>query len=476
MAARTVRLALLLALAAACARNPVTGRRQLSLVSEQEEIDLGREAAQQVVEQMGRYPDPEIQTYVAGIGKRMAAASERPDLPWSFTVLDDPAVNAFALPGGPIFVTRGLLTHLNSEAELASVLGHEIGHVTARHSVEQLSQAELAQLGLGVGAILSPELAQLGQVAGAGLQLLFLKFGRDAERQADELGFRYLVGQRYDPREMAHVFTTLERSSATQGRGRVPEWLSTHPDPGNRARKAAERAAAAVDPGARVEREAFLARVDGMTFGEDPRQGFFQGSAFLHPELGFRIDLPADWEKANTPDAVAALSPEKDAAIQLAGAGNLSPEEAARKFFSLEGVQPAALAGGGAPPARARYFEARTEQGRVGGLVAFLESRGGTLMLLGTTAAERVAAHDAAFRAAIASFRPLTDSAALRVRPARIQLVKVPRDMTVAEFAAEFPSAAPVETIAAVNGVGKDGRLEAGRTAKRIVGGVLPGK
>jgi len=478
MRVHATRLAVLLALAAAaCARNPVTGKRQLSLISEKQEIELGQESAKQVTEQMPRYPDAKVQSYVEEVGKRIAAASERPKLPWSFTVLDDPAVNAFALPGGPVFVTRGLLTHVNSEAELASVVGHEIGHITARHSVQQLSKAQLAQVGLGIGSILSPQVAELGQVAGAGLQLLFLKFGRDAERQADELGFKYMTQQRYDPREMAHVFNTLERSSAQQGQGKVPEWLATHPDPGNRAKTASDRAAGVKDPGTKVGREEYLARLDGMTFGEDPRQGFFQGNAFLHPGLAFRIDFPAGWQKQNTPGAVVALSPKKDAAIQLSGAGKMSPEEAAKKFFSQQGVRPASFAaGGGGLPAGARYFEAQTQQGQVGGVVAFLPRGSETFAIVGYTSAANVAAYEPAFKATLASFGPLTDQAALAVQPAKLALVKVPRDMTIAEFMAEFPSTAPADVVATVNGVPKDGRLEAGRTAKRIVGGVAPPK
>lgn len=464
-----------LASAAACARNPVTGKRQLSLVSTDQEIALGKEAAQQVTESIGRYPDPKVQSYVEGVGKRMAAKSERPNLPWTFTVLDDPTVNAFALPGGPVFVTRGILTHLNSEAELASVLGHEIGHITARHSVQQLSKAQLAQLGLGLGMILSEDVRQFGQVAGAGLQLMFLKFGRDAERQADELGFKYMSAQAYDPREMAHVFTTLARSSKQEKQGKLPEWLSTHPDPANREEKAAERAAGVKDPGSmKIGREEYLAHLDGMKFGEDPRQGFFQGNAFLHPDLAFRIDLPAGWQKANTSAAVVAVSPKKDAGIELTLAGNVSPEEAAKKFFAQKGVKPATLAGSPGASAGARYFEAQTEQGPVGGLVSFFSHHGATFQVLGITGSKNVAAYAPAFQASIASFGPLTDNAALAVQPARLELVKVPRDMTLAEFNAQFPSTAPIERVALVNGLDKDGRLEAGRTAKRIVGGVAP--
>ena len=147
-----------LSLLLGCATNPATGKPQLALISEQQEIELGRQNDQQVQQQLGLYPDPRLQDYVNRVGQKLAAASERPNLAWTFRVVDDPVVNAFALPGGHIYVTRGLMTHLTSEAELAAVLGHEIGHVTARHSVEQMSKQQLAQIGLLAGAILSPEL------------------------------------------------------------------------------------------------------------------------------------------------------------------------------------------------------------------------------------------------------------------------------------------------------------------------------
>jgi predicted Zn-dependent protease len=425
---------------------------------------------------MAMYPDPKVQAYVADIGKRIAAKSERPQLPWSFTVVDDPVVNAFALPGGPIFITRGILTHMNSEAELVSVMGHEAGHVTARHSAAQISKAQVAQLGIGVGSILSPELAAVGQLAGAGMQMLFLKFGRDAERQADELGFKYMTAQGYDPREMGKVFRTLERVSQKEGGGKTPEWLSTHPDPGNRAETADKRAAAVPDAANRkVGHEEFLAMLQGMKFGDDPRQGFFQGNTFMHPDLAFKIDFPAGWQKANTAAAVVAASPKKDAVIQLGVAGKASPEEAAKKFFSQKGVQPAQLTGGGQLPPNARYFQAQSDQGQIGGLAAFFSHKGQTFAFLSYAGASNVAAYAPAFQAALASFGPLTDPAALAVQPAKIELVKVPRDMTVAEFNAQFPSSVPVDTVSLVNGVDKDGRLQAGQTAKRIVGGVLPG-
>ncbi len=455
-----------------CARNPVTGKRQLALVSEEQEIALGKQAAEEIVQTVGAYPDPALQAYVEGVGMKMAARSERPKLPWRFVVLDDPTVNAFALPGGPVFVTRGILGHLNSEAELAAVLGHEIGHITARHSVQQISKAQVAQLGLGVGMVLSEDLRKIAPVAGAGLQLLFLRFGRDAERQSDELGFRYMLDRGYDPRQMATVFTTLERTSAQAGGPGLPEWLSTHPDPGDRAATALRRASKVPDPGRLgVEREAYLARVDGIVFGEDPRQGYFRGDTFVHPQLRFQLQLPHGWKASNGAAALVATSPEQDAAVQLGSAGKLSPAEAMQKFLSQEGVRAGADGGGVSGLPAARYFEAQTQQGVVRGIVSFVSHQGRTFGLIGFSPAERLASREATFRQVIGSFSPLADPAASAVDPARVELVKVPRDMTLEQFASEFRSSVPVEVLGIVNEARPGDTLRAGTTVKRIVGG-----
>jgi predicted Zn-dependent protease len=177
------------------------------------EIDMGRQGAAQVAQTIGLYQDAAVQTYVSRLGLTLAARTERPGLPWEFHVVDDPSVNAFALPGGFIFVTRELLTHMTNEAELVSVLGHESGHVAARHSVRQISRSELAQFGLGLGSVLSSSIRDYSAVAGAGLELMFLKFSRDDETQADQLGFRYALADGYDVREMVSVFRMLDQQS-----------------------------------------------------------------------------------------------------------------------------------------------------------------------------------------------------------------------------------------------------------------------
>jgi len=468
--------AALASLALACVTNPATGRREFSLVSEGQEISMGQDAAKQVKATMPAYPDAQLQAYVSGIGMKIAKASERPNLPWSFTVLDDSTVNAFALPGGPIFITRGILAYMTSEAELASVLGHEIGHVTARHSASQVTKQEIAQVGLGVATVLSPTAAAVGQAAGAGLQLLFLKYSRDDERQADQLGFRYMHAQGYDPRQMAEMFRTLERYTAQAGGGGTPSWMQTHPDPGDRVKVAEQRVAALGSENLdalRVDRDGYLSHLNGVVFGDDPRQGFFQDDTFVHPALAFQVTFPKDWKKQNTPSAVAAVSPKQDAMLQLSPAGNEPPDQALKKFVSQQGFQAGAAEASSLNglPAASSAFQAQTQQGAVAGRVAFVSQGGQTLGILGYAAAAAFPAHQAELEAAIRSFGPLKDRAAQGVQPAKVELVRVPRDMSVAEFNQQFPSTVSVEVVATINGLDKEGRLKGGQQAKRVAGG-----
>jgi predicted Zn-dependent protease len=462
--------ALLLALGA-CATNPATGKKQLSLVSKDQEVQLGQQGAEQVRQSIGLYPDPKAQAYVEAVGKRLVARAERPELPWSFQVVDDPTVNAFALPGGPIFITRGILAHMNSEAELAGVMGHEIAHITARHSVQQLSKAQLATLGLGIGSILSPEVAQLGQVAAAGLQLLFLKYGRDAERESDTLGFGYMLEAGYDPREMADMFQTLDRVGDAAGGGGLPEWLATHPNPENRFEAVQQRVAGLKRDlsGLEVDRESHLAILEGMVFGEDPRQGYFKGSTFLHPQLKMQLQFPQGWKTANTPQAVMGVSPQQDAMVGLSGAGNVSPEQALEKFFSQQGIQ--AGQGGRVAGGVARYFQAQTEQGVIAGLVSFVSFGGATWQLLGYTSAQGLPTYDPLFQQFMASLAPVSDPQVLNVQPARLALVKVDQPMTLQQFNERYPSSVPLEKVALINALKPGDSIPAGTTLKRVVGG-----
>jgi predicted Zn-dependent protease len=458
-----------------CATNPVTGRSELSLVSESQEISMGQQAAAEVAQSIGLYNDAQAQTFVSNLGKRLAAGSERPQLPWSFQVVDDPAVNAFALPGGPIFVTRGIMTTLNSEAELASVLGHEIGHVTAKHSVQQISRAQLAGLGLGIGSILSDDVARFAGLASTGLGLLFLKYGRDAENQSDELGFKYAMQARYDVREMLDVFRTLERVGASSGGGgRLPEWLSTHPNPENRLVATQRRidSVGTIPPNSVVGRDTYLQIIDNMVYGVNPRAGFFRGTQFLHPDLRFQLDFPQGWQTQNQTAAVVAMSPGKDAIVQLTLAGNKTPEQTNSEFFSQQGIR--ALQSNrttvNGNPAVTTLFEAQTQDGILRGIATFLTYGGNTYQILGFTPAAKFTTYDNEFTRSIGSFRSLTDQAALNVQPMRIALVRVPRAMTVEQFYQQYPSPVPVEEIGLINDLQAGQTIAAGTTVKRVTG------
>jgi predicted Zn-dependent protease len=282
-------------------------------VSESQEIQIGREVAVQPPSSNSDLSATRrCKTYVHRLGTQLAQASERPDLPWSFQVVDDPTPNAFAAPGGFIFITRGLLALLRNEAELVSILGHEIGHVTARHSVVMMSRSQLAQLGLGIGCHpKSRPIAQFGDLAAGGLQFLFLSYSRDAERQADDLGYRYALEQDYDVREMVNVFAALQQSAdagrpepgtqAGSRRTRMPEDRIA-----SESRYAVGHAATGGTPPRRIGEEEYLARIDGLAYGDNPRDGYFEANRFIHPELAFRIDFPQGWRMQNLAQAVVA--------------------------------------------------------------------------------------------------------------------------------------------------------------------------
>ena len=411
------------------ATNPATGEREISLIGESQEIQMGREADPQVVASLGLYEDEAVQRYVNQIGQRLAAASERPDLPWTFRVIDDPTVNAFALPGGYIYITRGILTHLNSEAELAGILGHEIAHVTARHAVSQISRAQLVQLGVGLGMILVPELAAFGDLAGAGLQLLFLSYGRGAENEADELGVRYLRRTNYEPTELADVMLMLERASQiSESSGRVPEWLSTHPNPANRvgnilAEVRNTQAAAAGSGSAVVRRDEYIRRIDGMVFGMNPREGFFEGSTFLHLDLCFRSDFPSGWRTLNQKQAVQGVNSNQDAVITITLAQG-TPAQAMRSFAAEQNVQTRGTREQTSNELSAvtAEFAAATQQGVVRGLVAFVAHGNHTYQLLGYTPESRWGAYANAISRSLGSFVRLTDQAALSAQPERVDV------------------------------------------------------
>jgi len=287
-------------LVASCAVNPVTGKKEISLISEAQELEMGKQADIEIRAEYGVYPDPALESYITANGTALATKSHRPNIPYHFAVLDSPVINAFAAPGGYVYITRGLLALVNSEDELAGVLGHEIGHVTARHSVKRMSEQMLVQAGLIVGSVVSETFAKYAGMAGVGAQLLFLKYSRDDERQSDTLGVEYSRRASYDPGSMIAFFDAMQKSGDLSGKSTIPGFLSTHPLTEDRiqavkAQLMPEDARQAHDP------DAYLQKIQNLVYGEDPRQGFVEGSGFYHPDLRFEFKIPAGWKLVNTP-------------------------------------------------------------------------------------------------------------------------------------------------------------------------------
>jgi len=471
---RTARpfLPLLLLLLAGCVVNPVTGSRQFMLFTEGQEIELGRSSDVDVVSSLGLYDDPQLAAWIHGLGQELARGSERPNLPWTFRLLDDPTVNAFALPGGYIYITRGILGHLSSEAELVGILGHEIGHVTARHGVARVSQAQLAQLGLGIGMVLAPDLQLAGELAGAGLQLLFLSNSRDAERQADDLGLRYMTAQGYDPREMAATFEMLARASGAEDGERIPGFLSTHPDPLERRSRILARVQTGELVGDRVESESFLRRIEGLPFGENPREGFFRDGIFYHPDLAFRMSFPAGWRTLNQRNGVQAVSPDQDAALLLTIESATGAVQARDAFARGEGITPIATrsrAVNGLSGAEIEFRATSSGGGVVRGVALFVEHGGAVYRLLGYSVDPRWGDRAVALANAQASFRPEVDPAILSIQPPRIRLERISEAMTLETFQARFPSVISLEQLGTINRLRAGELIPSGTLLKRVI-------
>ena len=330
---------LLVLLAQSCAVNPVTGKRELMLYSEQDEIAMGQQTHEQISQQYGIYNDPDVNTYVTRVGSSMTQFTHRPHLEYHFSVLDTPVVNAFAVPGGYIYVTRGILALMNSEAELAVVLGHEMGHVNARHSMRRLSNSMMAQIGLVAGSVVSKTFADIANLAGAGLQLLFLQYSRNDEREADSLGVSYSRSGQYNPAKMIDFFGALEKMGDLSGGQALPGFLSTHPLTSERIENT-KAMIQETDSGLMVRGQDYLGRLQNMVYGSDPRQGFVEGNAFYHPELRFKFTFPQEWKVQNLPSQVMIIAPDEKAGIILqAEKSSVNPQiYASEKAKKLEGA------------------------------------------------------------------------------------------------------------------------------------------
>ena len=469
-------LALLAAalLVASCARNPVTGKRELA-ISEDSELALGAQNDPQIVASMGVYEDAELQALLERVGKRMAAESHRPDLDWTFRIIDSEVVNAFAVPGGYVYFTRGILAHFNNEAEFAGVLGHEIGHVTARHSAQQIRKQQLAQVGMIGAAIASPTVANNLQAVSQGLQLLFLKYSRSAEEESDALGVEYSSELGYDAKYMAGFFQTIDRLQAQAG-AEIPNFLSTHPDPANREQRVRQLAQQwqAKLPGEQdlVNRDGYLALIDGILYGEDPNQGYTENGKFYHPQLAFVFDVPRGWQLVNSPQQVQMAAPNGDAVVSLTLAQGASPQAAAQQWMQQNQLQ-ATRAGErtvNGLPAYVVEGVAQTQQGQQLAWTATFVGYGGNVYnFTGITLAQAARKYATALAQPASSFQRLTDARYLNREPERLRVRTVSSPQTLQAFlqSAGTPSGR-MQEMAILNGLALTTQLPAGTKVKTV--------
>jgi predicted Zn-dependent protease len=436
------------ALLANCAANPVTGRPDFVMMSEEQELALGKKADGEVRQEYGVYKDPDLQSYVSRIGARLAAGSHRPGISYHFAVVDSPEINAFALPGGYVYVTRGILAYLDSEAELAAVVGHEIGHVTARHGVRQYSASMAAGLGAAVVGAVVPQVGQVAQsVVDVLSNAIISGYGRDHELEADRLGAEYLARAGYDPQAMIQVIGVLKDqelfdAEIARREGREPRryhgLFASHPDNDTRLKEVVGEATRLAKPGAVQGAGDFQHRLDGMVFGDSPDQGMVRGSEFYHPGLGFALRFPEGWRLKNQADRVQAANPAGDALMELRllDKAQGTPSELLRRKLQLSpGTEMDTSAIGGLPAAATTF----QRSGRP--IIAAAVFLGDNAFLIAGTARQASSFSRLApeIRAAIRGFHPITEAERRLAQPLRLKLVKAKKDDTYAGLAQASP-------------------------------------
>jgi predicted Zn-dependent protease len=477
-------VALLAAALLACATNPVTGSREIVLMSPEREASVGKQAAEQVKQSMGLVDDPDLVAYVGQVGRRVAAHSPRKDVPFQFAIANMPETNAFALPGGYIYVSRGLLALARSEDELANVLAHEVGHVAARHA----AQRETRALGVGLLSVLGTVAAgalggqaaagaasQLGQLAGAGL---IASYGRDQERQADDVGQRMARAAGFDPGGMSTFLDALDHEVTLRlGKPRRPTFLDSHPATPERVRSAEARAQQLGTAGGLPPlsaRNAFVARLEGLLVDEDPAEGVVREHLFLHPDLDLRIAFPKGWAVQNAKEAVGAQPPDGGALVVLGMQGSGSdPRAAAEKFVranaqALEVLDEGPFSGAGVPAYRVRARVA-LQQGTAGAELFWLAHRGTIYALQCLAEAESFSGLVAEFTRTAKSFRPLAAEERASIRERRLHVVRATGGETLGALAQRSGNVWRIEQVALANGVAAEARLAAGQRIKLAV-------
>ena len=429
-----------------CAVNPVTGKKQLMFISEKQEIEMGKQYDPQVIATFGEYQNPGLLAFIQEKENEMGKISHRPNLEYHVRILDSPVVNAFAVPGGYIYLTRGILAQFNNEAELAGVLAHEMGHITARHTVSQQSKQQVGQLLLIGGIIASKEFAKYAEYAMQGMQLLFLSFSRDDEREADRLGVAYSSKIGYDAHKMADFFQVLIKMNLASTQGGIPTFMSTHPDPDDRYnsvnKQATEWQANLKYPDYKVNTESYLRMIDGMVYGEDPRQGYVDGSTFYHPGMKFKFSYPDGWGLENSPLQVR-MAPKDGNALMIF---TLSPkktlEESSQSSIEQLGltlIENKKLNVNGMPALatvckQVSQDQSTGQQNTIMVLSYYIDYNGTVYVFHGVSAEANFKTFMPVLERSMSNFSKLTDPARLNVKPRKIMIKSVQRPGTLADF------------------------------------------
>lgn len=487
---RAVPVLAILAGVAACTpvRNPATGALDYTAISPAQEQAIGdREHPRILAEYGGAVSDPRVTQYVDRVGQRLKAVSELPQQRFTFTVLDTPLANAFALPGGYVYVTRGLLGLANDEAELAGVLAHEIGHVTARHSAQRITQAQYGQLGAMGAAVLGGILLgrEGAQVAGQAAQSVALGwvqgYSREQEFEADQLGVRYLSRAGYDPRGMARFLATLQadeqlsaRESGRQVPGGAPDWLATHPRTLERIGRAADAAAASGAAARERDRAGYLDAIDGLIWGDDPAQGLVRGRRFIHPGLRFAFEAPAGYRLRNGTSMVLGFGPQGRLMLFDGGkAGGADPLGYLTQRWlggrPLQGVQALEL---GANRAAVGFGEAVVNKQPRQAMFAVIDAGDGRFWRFVFLDARLTREAVARYVASLRSFRTLSPAEAQAIRPLRLEVVRVRPGDTAARLAARMATGGDrLARFRLINGLGEGAEPRPGERVKLIVRG-----
>lgn len=471
--------AFLYLLLSGCAQNPVTGEQNFVMFSENSELEMGRANHPKIIAEYGRYEDEAIQAYVQSVGDKLATISHRTDLVYRFTVLDSPVINAFALPGGYVYITRGLMAYLNSEAELAAVLGHEIGHVTARHGVRQQSAAQAANLGYTLGAILLPQLRTTGvqnvynMLGGA----LLSGYGREHELEADRLGAEYLAKSGYDPDAMIEVIRVLkdqEVFAAAEAKKLGQDYqgyhglFASHPDNDTRLQQVVGEAEKYAHNG-HVAKQAYLQKVNGLTFGDSEEQGIRSDNHFYHLGLGFALTFPQSWHINNNPDSLQAVAPQGVAFVEM-GAMDINRKLTPQQFIAQR-MKVDNLRDGKAIHANGLegYSGITSHQGkpiRVG--VMYLKDRA-FVFLASTKNNAEFMRYDQQFVDTISSLHTLKADEIPLAKELKLDVVTVTDKDSYQKWASSSRiSNSPLQQLRLLNGDYPDGELKAGTQAKKV--------